>query len=225
MYGSHGHRNIGGIVNVGASLDDTNLVLNVGDWDSDGTADLMTRAASNGRMYLRRGLGGNRFAAPALVGTGWNGVSLVSAVGDVNGDKRPDLVAQPRSGSLRVYPSNGSRFQGVYAASPAISGDVQVGVGMFNSDSAPDTLVRRGSDLYLHPGNGYGGFRSGTREAGAAARYDWLIGIGDADGNRHPDVLARQRSTGDLWLLPGTGSGFGQRKFVAGGFGRFDLAG
>jgi hypothetical protein len=45
------------------------------------------------------------------------------------------------------------------------------------------------------------------------------------DGDGHPDVVARQRRDGTLWLLPGTGQGLRRRQYVGGGFDRFDLIG
>ena len=47
----------------------------------------------------------------------------------------------------------------------------------------------------------------------------------DSDGDKIPDLLAREKATGYLWLIPGTGSGFGTRRFVAAGFGNYDLGG
>ena len=58
-----------------------------------------------------------------------------------------------------------------------------------------------------------------------AGKYDWLLGSGDIDGDGRADLLARESSTGVLWLLPGTGSGFGAPRFVAGGLSGYDLAG
>ena len=57
------------------------------------------------------------------------------------------------------------------------------------------------------------------------APYDWVIGVSDVSGAGHPDLVVRERITGYLWVLPGRVSGFGQRRFLASGFGGFDLAG
>ncbi len=43
------------------------------------------------------------------------------------------------------------------------------------------------------------------------------------DGDGRGDVLARSRTTGRLFLLPGTTTGFGPRRFVADGFQKYDL--
>ena len=55
--------------------------------------------------------------------------------------------------------------------------------------------------------------------------YDWLLAGGDLNGDRRQDLLTREARTGRLWMLPGTGTGFGSRRLVADGMSRFDLAG
>lgn len=60
---------------------------------------------------------------------------------------------------------------------------------------------------------------------GVRGSYDWVIGAGDINGDRIPDLIVREVGTGDLYLLPGTGSGLGPRRFVASGFGNYDLGG
>jgi hypothetical protein len=38
-----------------------------------------------------------------------------------------------------------------------------------------------------------------------------LVGVGDFNRDGHVDLIARHGATGDLWLYPGTGTGFGAR--------------
>ena len=227
VFANTGGKNIGGIVDTGTVLAGTNLVLNVGDWNGDGHGDVMTRQASTGRMYFRAGDGRSHFAAPVSTGDGWSSVTLIAAVGDITGDGFPDLMGQPRGGAMRIYPGDGvSGFRASYAAHSAISSNVQVGIGLWNSDGSPDSVLRRSDgSLMLHPGNGPGGLMNGSKIGSGAARYDWFQGVGDANGDGHPDVIARERSTGDLWLLAGAGSGFAGRRFIAEGFENFDLGG
>ena len=225
VFANTGGKNIGGVVDTGTVLGDTNLVLNVGDWNADGHGDVMTRSASSGRMFLRAGDGRSHFAAPVSVGDGWSSITLIAAVGDITGDGSPDLMGQPRGGAMRIYPGNGVKgFRNSYLAHGAISSDRQVGIGLWNSDGSPDSVTRRSDgSLMLYPGNGPGGLMSENRIGSGAARYDWLQGVGDANGDGHPDVIARERATGDLWLLAGGSSGFARRTFIAEGFENFDL--
>jgi hypothetical protein len=43
--------------------------------------------------------------------------------------------------------------------------------------------------------------------------------------NGHPAVVAREKKTGNLWVLPGTTTGFAPRVFLGQGFKGYDLAG
>ena len=214
------------LVPMGRSFPAANLLLNVGDWNGDGRGDVVSRSTS-GVMYLLRGKGDGTFAAPVQAGSGFGSVRLLSAVGDITGDGYPDLLGQPSGGSMRIYPSNGSTgFRASYVAHAALTAKQQVGVGLWNADGSPDSVVRRSDGkLVLYPGNGPGGLTGGTTIGSLARGYDWMLSVGDVNGDRRQDLLVRAASTGTLWLLPGTATGFGTRTLFSNGMSRFDLAG
>ncbi|MDQ3615950.1 MAG: FG-GAP-like repeat-containing protein [Actinomycetota bacterium] len=182
-----GRKNISGIDDTGEVVDTADLLLNVGDWNGDGNGDLMTRSASSGRMYLRKGDGKSHFGQPVLAGPGWGSVSAISPVGDVTGDGREDLVGRPQGGSMRTYPGDGS--SGFLASRPAES-----------------SVTSRLS-------------------TGSTDRYDWMLNVGDANADKQPDLIAREKATGRLFLMPGTDEGFAPRRFIAEGFSSYDLGG
>ncbi|MGH3333978.1 MAG: FG-GAP repeat domain-containing protein, partial [Nocardioidaceae bacterium] len=227
VYANNGRRNIARLVDTGTQLTTANLVLNVGDWNGDGLGDIMTRNPGTGSLYLRAGDGPRSFAEPVLAGKGFGDVGLLTGVGDITGDGYPDLVGQPKGMAMRIYPGNGTvGFKTSYVAHGAISANRQLGIGLWNGDGSPDSIARiSGGDLVVYPGNGPGGLMNPTKVAGGAGVYDWMFGVGDADGNGRPDILAREHATGDLWLLPGLRSGFGPRMFVGEGFAQYDLGG
>lgn len=88
----------------------------------------------------------------------------------------------------------------------------------FSGDGLADILVTEPSGpLWLHRGDGTGALTS-------RARIGWgwytrnLIGqVGDWDGDRTQDILARDPVTGNLWLYRGDGSGgFGKQGSIGG---------
>jgi hypothetical protein len=221
----NGNTNIEAIQDTGQTFVGVNQILNVGDWNGDGYGDVMTRVARSGAMQLRLGDGAGGFAPPTTAGTGWGSVGLVAAAGDITGDGFPDLVGQPSGSAMRIYPGDGAGgFLTSFVARSAIGATGQTGLGLWNADGSPDTLVRRSDgSIVVYPGNGPGGLMNPLKVGSGAGRYDWLEAVGDANGDGRPDLVARERSTGTLWLLPGTRSGFGSRRFLAGGAAGFDL--
>jgi hypothetical protein len=199
-------------------------ILVVGDWDRDGSGDVVTRQGKHGNLVLWRGNG--RLTRAAVLGSGFDTVSRLTAVGDMTGDGYPDLIGQPRNGVLMVYPGKGlAGLRKPYPVYGAIAKGTPIGVGRWDADGAPDTLLRRGASLLLLHGNGPGGLHGPSKLTGDLAPYDWTIGVGDLQLTGHPDLVARAKGTGRLYAIPGKASGLKSPVFVGGGFGAYDLAG
>ena len=199
------------------------LVLNAGDWDGDGFGDLLLRQP-NGAVKLRAGDGQGTFAGAVTIGRGMGDVRMLEAVGDMTGDGWPDLMGQPAGGAMRIYPGRGSALLGPsYVAHTALSGTQQVGVGRWDGDGAPDTLVRRGDDLVLYRGNGPGGLTGASDTGLDLSRYDLVTGIAGATLVERPDLVVRERATGRLLLLERTADGFKAPRVIADGAEVYDL--
>jgi hypothetical protein len=203
-----------------------NLVLNAGDWNRDGHGDVITRSGLTGLVYLYRGNGSGQFSAPVKMrSTSFARARLLAAVGDITGDGAPDLLGQPRGRGMWVFPGNGGTgFRPSRVARGPVSARAQLGIGMWNADSWPDTVLRRARGVLVLLTGRARGLNRGTRIDVVSRGYDWLLAVGDLDGDRRPDLVARTRTTGKLWVLPGARTGFGQRRTFGTGMGRFDLA-
>jgi uncharacterized protein with LGFP repeats len=225
VFPNNGAKNLEAVADTGLTLTSANLILNVGDWNGDGYGDIITRTP-RGRMDLRLGNGSGGFAAPVTAATGWAKVKLLAAVGDITGDGYPDLMGQPEGMAMRIYPGDGvSGFLTSYVAHSAISSNQHTGLGLWDADGSPDSLMRRSDGvLLLYRGNGPGGLMNPSKLGAGAKGYDLLQAVGDATGDGRPDVVARETATGKLWLLPGTRKGFGVRRLVTDRFGAYDLS-
>jgi uncharacterized protein with LGFP repeats len=211
-------------VSMGVNLKYQDRILNAGDWDRDGTTDLITRLHSSGNLYYRPGQGNGKFGAPVRL-AGFGKVGLLAAVGDMTGDGWPDLMGQ-RDGVMRIWPGHGkSGLRPSYVAYSGVKGTNQVAVGLWDADGAPDSLVRNGTKLVLYPGNGPGGWTGARTLPLDPSPYDKIIGISDMDLTGHSDLLARKRSTGELVFIAGASSKFAAPVRVGGGYGAYDLFG
>jgi hypothetical protein len=210
----------------------TDKIVVVGDWDGDGYVDAMARRAADGTMSLYRGNSHGGFEAPVGRWPGWTNRRQITAVGDMNGDGAPDLMAQTRQGTVDLYP--GRRLSGfkspIRMRSSLPPGSAVVGVGLWTRDGAPDVLVRdRAGRILLYPGNGPGGLGDPRVIATGYRSYRTLVGVGDLTGDGQPDLVGRL-ANGQMWLIPGrapsakaAGGGFGPRQFLAADWGNYLL--
>jgi hypothetical protein len=198
-----------------------------GDWRDD----LVARETAAGRLWLYPGNGattGVPFSARTVSGSsGWAGFTMVETPGDLDGDGRVDLIARDAAGALWLYPGRG----GTWGTRRLIGTGWQAmrtiaGAGDLTGDGRPDVVARQLSNgtLYLYPGNGTGGFSARRTLATGWSGYDRVIGLGDVTANGVPDLLARQASTGRLYLFRGLDSGtLGTRALIGSGWNTMSL--
>lgn len=199
-------------------------IIAPGDWTGDGKNDLIVRD-STGTLWVYFGTEDSWGFGPRFkIGSGWNSMNAIVALGDVNGDTFADIGARTTTGYFYVYYGDGS----VDTDTPTVSSDwgwtgtrkyfgggfnaytAMVGVGDFNGAGGADMVVRT-SNGYLHliAGDGLADpsfaapVRIGTGWNGMTA----LVGPGDSDADGYTDIIARDGATGKLYRYPGDGMG------------------
>jgi hypothetical protein len=171
--------------------------------------DLVVVGGSTVSVLTGKGDGTFQSAGNFATG-GTNALSV--AIGDLNGDGKPDLAVANRSGNVSVLVGNGDgTFQPaqVFAAgSLAFS----VAVADLNGDGKPDLAVASlFSGVSVLLGNGDGTFGAPiTYDAGSES---FSAAVGDFNGDGKPDLVTVASLETDV--LPGNGDGtFGVAQFV-----------
>ncbi|MFJ6777134.1 hypothetical protein ACIQOV_40330, partial [Kitasatospora sp. NPDC091257] len=159
-------------------------------------------------------------AIPDFVHDATNLTLVRDRPGDLTGDGHADLVAATSTGELALYPGRGDGTfdQPRTVANPGWSGALITHRGNFTTqnpnrteDGYEDFLVKRGTRLYLYPGNGMGAPDESQRtELLHPSGGDWsgtsqIVATGDLDARAGNDLIAKDGDT--LVLYGGTVEG------------------
>ncbi|HEX2416532.1 MAG TPA: VCBS repeat-containing protein, partial [Micromonosporaceae bacterium] len=169
---------------------------------------------TTGSLYLYQGtgVGGFLFGNPAR--GDWSEFDTIVSAWDFDGDGDNDLIARHRTTkNLRLYKGNavGGFKPGRIIDRDWSEFDSVFSVRDFSGDGRPDLIAKHSStgDLHLYEGNGTGGFESGGGQVVGKDfyRFDIILSPGDFDGDGDNDLIARHRTTKDLHLYRGNGTG------------------
>ena len=173
------------------------------DLTGDGTLDLVT-ADTSGVVRIRPGLGNGKFGKTSKK-LSLRGYSLITAVGDINGDGRNDLVARFKGRLTTLIATGRGGFDRNVTRKGYGNYRQLVGAGDLNGDGRADLLARTRNRLLLQTGYGTGRFAPAQRVPGSWSGYNRLVG-GDFNGDGRSDLVARA-GNGRVWMLPGHGDG------------------
>lgn len=194
-------------------------VAGFGDMNADRKADVVVRDKA-GRLWFLPGDETGR-----LIGSGgWNAMNTLTRHGDFTGDAREDVIArETATGKLWLYPGTGTG---------ALGSRKLIGSGGWNAmhritafgdltgDARADLLAIEKSTgkLWLYPGTSTGTL--GARKligSGGWNAMNTLVAPGDMNGDGKADLIAREASSGKLWLYPGKTGAVGTRVLIGSG--------
>ncbi|SFB75585.1 N-acetylmuramoyl-L-alanine amidase [Nocardioides terrae] len=177
------------------------------DLTGDGRADLVlvTRA---GKSVVRPGNGAGGFGKGRAPSMQQRNRDLITALGDVNGDRRNDLLSRNRhSGKVTVWLGRGNgtfRRQTLKSSFRAYN---MITAGDVDGDHRVDLLARaRNGVLWLYHGKGNGGFPHRRSLGGGWQAYDSIVAA-DFTKDGQADLLVRTAHRRLGYVRPNLGRG------------------
>ncbi|CAL9474098.1 hypothetical protein SUDANB96_02918 [Streptomyces sp. enrichment culture] len=224
-YPGKGGGSLGGRVAVpGADWASYNQIIGGGDWDGNGTTDLLARDFT-GALWLRPGDGRGSFGTRSARGTGWGKVTQFAGAGNNPHFGKYGIMARTSSGSLYTYEVTGtgtltSRLAVGSAAWPPSTTRL-AHASALRDNGLSDLVVHSVSTGRLTNPAYYA--LTDPEIAGGSPSYRRILGPGDLTGDGKGDLLS-VTSTGTVYLNAGTGSGMSvvPRVQVATGWGAYN---
>ena len=178
-----------------------------GDWDGNGTSDLLTLGGGVVSLWQGNGAGHFRYGKPAVLRDDFGGYVTMSRSPDLTGDRNPDVLAIDGAGLLWLIPGNGAGgFLPRQLAGKQWTGYRILPSGDFNGDHIADLLaIAPNGSLMLYAGRGDGSFRSAVTLGQGWSTMN-LVATGAFGGAGVTDLLATD-SSGGLWMYPENGKG------------------
>ncbi|HYA18576.1 MAG TPA: FG-GAP-like repeat-containing protein [Bryobacteraceae bacterium] len=180
----------------------------VGDFNGDGIQDLAVASYGNNTVTVLLGNGSGRFTAatgsPFPAGTG----SIVTVVGDFNGDGNQDLaITNYSAGNVTVLLGNGSGGFTAAAGSPFTVGSnpFALAAADFDGDGITDLAVPNsgGSTVTVLIGNGSGGFTAAAGGTFAVGTNPNGVAAADFNGDGLMDLAAANAGANSVTVLLG----------------------
>lgn len=187
----------------------------IGDLNNDGRPDIVSNATATGpqraqqlansralTILINDGQGGfRRSEVPLRTGQPWS-----QAIGDINGDGKPDLVATHHDQSkLTVLLGDGNGGFREVAGSPIEMGRNvwRTGLADVNRDRRLDVIAAGGDSVRVLLGDGAGNFRPAPNSPYVTGAGTWRLAIGDINQDGKTDIVTSNTDNRSVTILFG----------------------
>src|SRR5688572_17097875 len=189
--------------------------LTLADVNGDGRLDIVSNSSATGpnraqmlatsralTLLIGDGQGGfKRNDVPLRTGQPW-----FADVGDLNGDRKPDLIAthHDQSALTVVLGDSAGGFREIAGSPFGMGHNVwRAGLADVNGDKRLDVIAAADTGVRVMLGDGAGNFKPAPNSPYATARGTWRLALGDLNNDSKPDIVTSNTDSNSVTVLFG----------------------
>ena len=233
FYAGRGDGRVASARKIGNGWNNMSHAATVGDLNGDGITDMLGVQARTGDLYFYPGTGRGTFNGYTRIGEGFSGFNEIAPVGDLTGDRVPDVILHnPETGETRTLVGSSTGILSGYLDWDGGWGNWRNPVGAPNwgrasgftllaVDSVTGELVRPvlNRDAPI-PSTAVTPTFIDSGRAVTLPNLATAFVIGDLAGSSTSDIAAID-TQGDLYLFTATDTGFEAPTLIGSGMGAF----
>jgi len=184
-------------------------VAALGDFNRDGNLDVVTASHTGDTVSILQSIGTGTFLIPGRIPVPVGAFPDAIAVGDFNGDSKPDVIAaNEQLNNISVAFGDGTcGFSTATSANNTGITPIAMVASDFTGDGCLDLVTANNGDgTYSFMRNNCSGNFTATNGNVVGCADPIAVSVGDINGDGHPDMAIACESSGDLCTRRGTGT-------------------